>query len=327
MTTLSHAGRLPARIGTFRQLEILVKVAECGGIAAAAEQLHLSQPSVSMQLRKLSDSVGMPLYELLGRKIHLTAAGQTMLRYAHEVFDCLARLEMELSDLQGMQAGRLSLGVTRSAEYFIPHLLGPFFRRYPRIEVDLQVANHADLCERLQANLDDLYIFGHAPALAQLDMLPVGPNHLVLVAPRGHALAQRGVLQWQDVAQELFIMREAGAGTRIATEAHLQRLGVELQHRMTIASNAGIQHAVMARMGLAIVPTLTIDQGEQTELIELPVEGFPIEDQWRLVSRQGKSFSVVAQTFREYVLSEGRAMLQEALAYWEQHHRPKLPTR
>ena len=327
MSKTMGSRRSPARIGTFRQLEILLKVAECGGIAAAAEQLHLSQPSASIQLRKLAESAGLPLYEVLGRKIRLTDAGQTMVRHAREVFDCMARLEMELSDLQGMQAGRLSLGVSSSAEYFIPHLLGPFYRRYPNIEVELQVGNHARLGERLQANLDDLYFFGYPPSGEQLDTAVVGPNHLVVVAPRTHPLAGRKRLQWQDVAHEQFIVREEGAGTRAAVEAFLQQQGLRLRHKMSIASNEGIKHAVLARMGLAIVPTLTLDEGDQQGLVELPVAGFPLESQWYLVSRANKRFSVVAQTFRDYVLSEGRDMLVEALAYWEQYHRPKLPTR
>lgn len=327
MTAAPPPGRLPARIGTFRQLEILLRVAECGGIAAAAARLHLSQPSVSMQLRKLSDSVGLPLYEVLGRRVHLTEAGYATVQHAREVFECLARLEMTLNQLQGMQAGHLSLGVVHSAEYFIPHLLGPFYRRYPQIEVSLHVGNHAQLAERLHHNLDDLYFFGHPPDEPNAERVVVGPNRLVVVAPRSHPLAGRKRLRWPDVADEQFIVREEGAGTRLAAEMHLQRLGLSLHHKMTIASNEGIKHAVLARMGLAIIPTLTLDEGDQQELVALPVAGFPIKGHWYLVHRTGKTFSVVAQTFRDYVLSEGRTMLRGALAYWEKHHRPKLPTR
>lgn len=320
-------GRLPARIGTFRQLEILLALAEAGSIAGAAARLHLSQPSASMQLKKLSDNVGMPLHEVLGRRVHLTAAGELMVRYAREVFDCMDRLEMELAELQGMRAGRLSLGVVSSAEYFIPHLLGPFYRRYPAIEVDLQVGNSAWLAQRLHENRDDLYFFGHVPAAEDIDAEVVGPNHLVIVAPRQHPLASRRRLRWNDVAGETFIVREEGAGTRATVEAWLQQRGLPMQHRMSMASNESIKHAVLARMGLAIIPTLTLDEGDQEELVALPVAGFPIEEHWHLVSRRGKNLSVVARSFRDYVHSEGRDMMLEALAYWETHRRPKLPTR
>lgn len=320
-------GRLPARIGTFRQLEILLTVAECGGIAAAADRLHLSQPSVSMQMRKLADSIGLPLYEVSGRKLSLTQAGELLAQHAREIFDCTDRLEMALSKLQGMQAGRLSIGVVSSAEYFIPHLLGPFYRRYPDIEVALQVANRATLAARLNDNLDDLYFFGFPPAGDGLEKVRLGDNHLVIIAPRSHPLAGRKRLRWQDVAGEQFILREEGAGTRAAVDFHLERLGYQLQHHLTIASNEGIKHAVLARLGLAIVPALCLDEGDQQELVSLPVAGFPLDEHWYLVHRQEKVFSVVAETFRDYVLSEARDMLSEALNYWEQHRRPKLPTR
>ncbi len=327
MTATRHPLRSPARIGTFRQLEILLKVAECGGIVAAAEQLHLSQPSASIQLRKLADSVGMPLYEVIGRKVQLTAAGETTVRHAQEIFDCMSRLQMELSELQGMQAGTLHLGVVSSAEYFIPHLLGPFNRRYPQIEIVLHVANRAALNERLQSSRDDLYFFGFPPQAEHGEIEVVGPNHLAVIAPRCHPLAGRDHIAWHEVAGEHFILREPGSGTREQIEEHLAHRGVALAQQMTIASNEGIKHAVLARMGLAIVPLLTLDEGDQRELVELPVAGFPIEGNWHLVSRRGKTHSVVARTFRDYVLSEGRDMLVDAVAYWEEHHQPKLPTR
>ncbi|WP_187276560.1 LysR family transcriptional regulator [Parahaliea maris] len=318
---------MPARIGTFRQLEILVAVAETGGIAAAAERLHLSQPTVSMQMRKLADTIGAPLYDLSGRRLALTHAGELVLEHAREIFDCTDRLEMALNQLQGMHKGRLSLGIVSSAEYFAPHLLGPFYRRYPSIEVTLNVGNRAELTERLRNNLDDLYIFGFPPQDLDVDITQLGENHLVVIAPKTHSLATARSLKWQDIANELFIVREEGAGIRAAVEYHLEKLGYSLRHQLTIASNEGIKHAVLARMGLAIVPSLCLDEGDHRELVQLPVAGFPLLDHWNLVFRRGKTFSVVAESCRTYLLEEGRAMYQEATPYWEEHHRPKLPTR
>tara|TARA_R110002110_G_scaffold415748_1_gene654835 strand:- start:71968 stop:73020 length:1053 start_codon:yes stop_codon:yes gene_type:complete len=327
MKKRSAPRRLPARIGTFRQLEILLKVAECGGVAAAAEALHLSQPSASMQLRKLSESVGIPLYESSGRRIRLTHAGEIMVRHARDVFACIERLDMELDALEGMRAGRLSLGVVSSAEYFIPHLLGPFFRRYPQIEVNLEVANRATLEARFNDDRDDLYIFGTAPPAHNASSSALGPNHLVVLAPASHPLASRKRLSWRSVADEPFVVREPGSGARAAIERHLDDRGLVMQHKMTIASNQGIKHAVLARLGLAIMPALCLDAGDEEGLIELPVAGFPIKEQWSLVGRADKQYSLVAETFRDYVLSDGSTMLREALGYWERHKRPKLPSR
>lgn len=322
-----NTGRLAARIGTFRQLEILLAVAESGGIASAAEKLHLSQPTVSMQMRKLADNVGAPLYDFSGRQLTLTHAGELMQQHAREIFDCTDRLEMALNQLKGMQRGRLSVGIVSSAEYFAPHLLGPFYRRYPSIEVALNVGNRAELTDRLKDNLDDLYIFGFPPQDVDIAITELGQNHLVAIAPKSHPLARKRSLNWNDVADELFIVREKGAGTRAAVEHHLERMGYSLRHQLTIASNEGIKHAVLARMGLAIVPSLCLDEGDQRDLVQLPIAGFPLLDYWNLVFRQGKTFSVVAETCRDYLLNEGREMYRDATPYWEQNRRPKLPTR
>ncbi len=321
-------GRLRARIGTYRQLEILLSVADCGGIAAAADHLNLSQPTVSAQMRKLSDAIGIPLYEIFGRRLALTQAGELVVEHARQIFDCTDRLEMALSHLKGLESGRLSVGVVRSAESYMPHLLGPFLRRHPGIEVSLHVANQSVLYERLQENLDDLCFFG-APPSCPLDVeaVALADNHLLIIAPSDHPLAGRQQVEWADIAREQFIIREEGAGIRMVVDRHLDQLGYELRHRMSVASNEGIKHAVLARLGLAIIPSLCLNEGDQRELVSLPVAGFPLCGSWYLVHRADKVFSVAAQAFKHYLLNEGREMLVEALGYWERHGRPRLPTR
>ncbi len=326
MTALFPKGRLASRIGTFRQLEILLAVAETGGIVAAAERLHLSQPSVSMQMRKLSEGIGLPLYEMAGRRIILTHAGEMVVAHAREIFDCTNRLEAALYQLQDALIGKLSLGIVSSAEYFSPHLLGPFCRRYPQLELSLQFGNSKAMLERLQQNLDDLYIFGDPPQDPGLMVTPMGVNHLVAIAAQSHPLASRTSLSWQDLANEQFILREAASGTRIATEKLLAASGYSINKHIVIASNEGIKHAVLARMGIAIVPALSLDHGQQQDLVQLPIAGFPLTDHWYVVHRQHKDFSVIAQLCRDYLLGEGKNMVEEATRYWEDHQQPKLPT-
>ncbi|WP_131811766.1 LysR family transcriptional regulator [Paraglaciecola hydrolytica] len=320
-------GRLASRIGTFRQLEILMAVAETGGIVAAAERLHLSQPSVSMQMRKLAESIGLPLYEMVGRRMTLTHAGELVFAHAKEIFACTDRLEMSLNQLQGLLLGKLSIGIVSSAEYFSPHLLGPFCRRYPQIEISLEFGNRKNILQRMQQNLDDLYIFGYPPQEQDIEATSMGINHLVLIAPHSHPLAAQSSLTWQDLSNELFILREEGSGTRLATELQLAKLGHSLDKHINIASNEGIKHAVLARMGLAIVPALSLDEGNQKDVVQLPVEGFPLSDNWHVVNRKDKVFSVIAKLCRDYLLGEGKNMVDEATQYWEKNHKPKLPTR
>ncbi len=327
MTALFPKGRLASRIGTFRQLEILIAVAETGGIVAAAERLHLSQPTVTMQMRKLAESIGLPLYEMVGRRMTLTHAGEMVVAHAKEIFECTHRLEVSLNQLQGAVVGKLSIGIVTSAEYFSPHLLGPFCRRYPQIELSLEFGNRKEILERLQQNLDDLYIFGYPPQDAGIDVTPMGVNHLVAIAARTHPLATQNSLTWRDVANETFILREAASGTRQATEKQLAYLGHTIEKHIVIASNQGIKHAVLARMGIAIVPALSLDDGEQKDLVQLPIEGFPLTDHWYVVNRQHKDFSVIARLCRDYLLGEGMGMVEDATRYWEDNHKPKLPTR
>ncbi|WP_372748108.1 LysR family transcriptional regulator [Litorivivens sp.] len=317
--------RLAARIGTLRRLEILLRVAESGGIVSAAEQLHLTQPSASTHLRKLAEGIDMPLYELVGRRIKLTEAGEQVVVAAREIFGSLERLEMRLSELQGMQAGRLSLAVASSANAFIPHLLGPFCKRYPGIEVDLQVGNRDQLLERLDHNLDDLYFVSDPPDDTRLEAVPLISNPLVVIASREHPLARKRKLRWSDIANERFVVREVGSGTRHTVNQFLADHGLALREQMTIASNEALKHAVMAGLGLAIVSGHILDQGDREDLAILPVEGFPLPQFWYLVNAKERVTSVLARTFRDFLLGEGLEILKDGMSYWEKHHRPKLP--
>ncbi|MDO6475132.1 LysR family transcriptional regulator [Alteromonas sp. 1_MG-2023] len=319
--------RLHSRIGTFRQLEILIAVERFGGIAAAAKNLHLTQPNISMQMKKLSEGIGMPMYETVGKRLKFTFAGKMVLEYAKEIFACTDRLEVALNELENIKSGELSIGVVTSAEYFIPHLLGPFCRRYPNITVAIEIGNRGRILDRLTRNLDDLYIFGPPPALENTASVQLGVNHLVVIAPSSHPLASRPSLSWEDIAAEQFILREEEAGIRQIIDAQLKERGLTINRRMTIASNEGIKHAVLARMGLAIVPALSLDEGQSKQLVRLPVQGFPLVDHWHVVHRTGKVLSQVAELCKQYILNEGLGMYREATRYWEANNQPKLPTR
>lgn len=318
--------RKPSRIGTFRQLEILLAVDQFGGIAKAAEQLHLTQPSASAQLKALTNSVGMPLYKVVGRKVQLTDAGRAAVATAKEVFASMSRLDMQLNELQGLQAGELNIGVVSTAEYFLPYLLGIFCRRYPGINVEMTVANRTSLIERLQDNLDDLYFFSHPPDQPNIESTPFMPNPLVVIAPRRHALAGKKDVQWQAIAASKFLLREPGSGSRLAITQHLAAMGHELPKSMTLASNEAIKHGVMAGLGLAILSTHTLNASDREDLVQLDVKGFPIEQDWYLVARSDSVRSIVAASFHDFMMSEAVPIVEDGLRHWEQYHRPKLPT-
>lgn len=302
--------RLHARIGTIRQLEIFLQVYDLGSIKAASESLHLTQPTVSMQLKKLSEAIGMPLYERVGRGRKFTDAGRALAGTAREVLGSFERLDMELSELRGARAGTLRIAVVSTSKYFIPHLLGSFCEQYPQVDVQFKVGNREQIIKRLHEGLDDLYVFSHPPEDADIVSTDFLPNPLVAIAPLNHPLAETPGLTLSDLAAQPFLMREAGSGTRHAIEQHLRRHGSRLNVKMTIESNEAIKHAVMSGLGISILSAHTLSFGGRAGLVELSVRELPIESTWYLVRLRTRRLSLIARSFLDYLQQEGQSSLQ-----------------
>lgn len=297
--------RFHARLGTFRQLEIFVKFAETGSISQTAQELHLAQPSVSIQLKKLSENLGVPLLEQIGRKLHMTDAGKELYASAMEIFDTVGRLESRFASLSGLQAGRLKLSVVSTAKYFFPHLLGPFCRRYPNIEVTFNIGNRAGMINRLRENKDDFYVFSHPPDDIDIEKFEFVNNPLVVVAPADHPLANKKNIHFKSLCDEPFIMREPGSGTRHSVERHLLKLGYSVNEKMTIESNEAIKHSVMSGLGISILSLHTLAQETSKDLKILDVRGFPMQYHWYVVHLKNKQLSDIARTFLEFLGTEG----------------------
>ncbi|MBB4013388.1 LysR family transcriptional regulator [Niveibacterium umoris] len=288
---------------TLRQLRLFLALAETGSVTAAAREQHVTQPTVSMQLKQLADSVGLPLYEVTGRKLHLTEAGERLAQTCRDLFDRWDAFEMEVDGLRGLTRGRLRVAVVSTAKYFIPRLLGPFSERYPAIEVSLEVANRDRIVSRLEQNLDDLVIMTAPPEHLDLRTEPLLENPLVLVGALAHPLAKRtrpaprGVL-----SQERFILREPGSGTRISCERAFAEWGFVPQVRMALGSNEAIKQAVAGGYGIAVLSRHALDRDPQHDgLALLQVQGFPIRSRWYLVTRREKRLSPVAEAFLAFV--------------------------
>jgi len=290
------------RHSTLRQLEVFEAIARLGSFTRAAEELFLTQPTVSMQMKKLGDTVGLPLFEQVGKKIYLTDAGRELHKTCRGIFDHFANFEMTVADLKGLKRGKLRLAVVTTAKYFAPRLLGPFCDMYPGIEVSLKVSNRERVLERLAENQDDLYILGQPPEELDAVAEPFLENPLVVLAPAGHPLAGVARIPLKRIAAEPFLVREPGSGTRIAVERLFAEHDLQLNVRMELGSNEAIKQAIVGGLGVSVLSrhTLALD-APMGQLTILDVEGFPIERNWYVVYPAGKQPSVVARTFLDYL--------------------------
>ncbi|HHH38353.1 MAG TPA: LysR family transcriptional regulator, partial [Sedimenticola sp.] len=258
------------------------------------------------QLKKLAESVGLPLFEQAGKRPYLSDAGRALYQSCVEVADSLERLEMQISDMKGLKQGRLRLAVVTTIEYFAPRVLGRFCERYPGIDVELKVTNRKRLLERITRNQDDLYILGQPPENMELDARPFMPNPLVVLAPRGHPLAGRKRIPLGRLLEEPFILREPGSGTRKTVEKLFADHGLKARVRLELGSNEAIKQAVAGGLGLAVLSHHTLSlEGDDGPLAVLDVEHFPLERQWYLVYPAGKRLSIVAQAFYDFLMHEG----------------------
>lgn len=292
------------RHSTFRQLEVFEALARLGSFTRAAEELFLTQPTASMQIKKLSDTIGLPLYEQLGKRIFLTDAGRALQATCHEIFSALDRFEMQVSDMKGLKQGKLRLAVITTAKYFAPRLLGKFCEQYPGIDVTLKVSNRERILERLNDNQDDLYILGQPPDGLEAVAEPFMENLLVVLAPINHPLVGKRKIPLARLAAEPFIMREPGSGTRMAVERLFHEHRLPIKVRMELGSNEAIKQAIVGGLGVSVLSrhTLALDAA-MGQLATLDVRHFPIHRQWHAAYPSGKQLTVVAQTFLDYLRS------------------------
>ncbi len=287
---------------TFRQMQIFEVVARLGSFTRAAEELFLTQPTVSTQLKKLTDVMGLPLLDQSCRQIKPTEAGEELYRAVRKIFDSLSDLDTKIAALKGLNHGRLRLGVITTAKYFAPEILGDFWREYPGVDISLKVTNRNRIIERIQNNEDDLYILGQPPAKEfSLTAYPFAPNPMVVMAAKDHPLFQESNISLARLAEEPFISREIGSGIRDATMKRFSEHGLTPNIRMDLGSNEAIKHAVIGGLGVTILSlhTLVLD-GADGPLGVLDVEDFPIERKWYLAHPQDKELSPMAKAFLDF---------------------------
>ena len=297
------------RQSTLHQLKVFETVARLTSITRAAEELSLTQPTVSMQIKQLTQNIGVPLFEQIGKKLYLTQAGQELVITCREIFNQLARFEMKIGDFQGMKQGKLRLATITTTKYFMPRAIAPFCQLYPGVDVALEITNHERVLERLNENLDDLYIICKIPNRLDVALHPFLENPLVVIAPKNHPLAQEKNIPITKLHNEQFIMRERGSGTRAAVEQLFAKHGVSVKVRLELGGNEAIKQAIGVGLGISVLSQHTFTpEAAMSGLTILDVQHFPIERHWYVVYPADKQLSILASTFFDFLQKESQAI-------------------
>ncbi|MEO1432088.1 MAG: LysR substrate-binding domain-containing protein [Cyanobacteria bacterium J06633_8] len=299
---------------TLHQLRVFEAAARHGSFTRAAEELFLTQPTISMQIKQLTKSVGIPLFEQVGKRLYLTEAGRELFATCQEIFNTFAQFEMKVADLKGLKQGQLRLSVITTAKYFIPRLLGSFCQLYPGIEISLQVTNHEGILERMTSNQDDLYIMSQIPEHLDINCEAFLENPLVVLAPINHPLAGEKNIPISKLANEPFIMREPGSGTRRAVQKLFDENDVEVKVKLELGSNEAIKQAIAGGLGISVLSRHTLMPYAE-DLTVLDVEHFPIKRNWYMVYPNGKQLSIVGRTYFEYLLESAKQFATENTLY------------
>ncbi len=290
---------------TLRQLKVFESAARLLSFTRASEELFLTQPAVSMQVRQLEDEVGLSLFEKLGKKVHLTEAGRELYQYTRAIFQELEEVEEVLESMKGVKKGRLDIAVASTVNYFAPRLLAAFSRHYPGIRLTIEATNRKNLIRLLESNQKDLVLMGKPPEQLDLEFEPFMDNPLVVIAPPKHPLVGKTNIPLERLADETFVIREPGSGTRGAMERFFADQNLRIRTGLQMTRNEAIKQAVRVGLGLSVVSLHSLELELETgRLVVLQVEGFPIRRRWYIVHRRGKRLSPAARAFRDFLLSE-----------------------
>ncbi|WP_374334908.1 LysR family transcriptional regulator [Methyloversatilis sp.] len=288
---------------TFRQLRLFLALAETGSVSGAARALHVTQPTASMQLKDMNEAVGLPLYEVVAKKVYLTDIGHELANTARAIARAWDTFEQEADGAKGLTRGKLRVAVVSTAQYFMPRLLGSFCALHPAIDISLEVLNRDGVVQRLRENMDDLYIMSMPPAEMDLSDDIFMTNPIVVVAPAGDVLAGKDALALEALRDRRFILRERGSGTRMAADQHFRSHRFRPDIRLELGSNEAIKEAVAGGLGIAVLSRHALHglNGEHGVGV-IDVQGFPVLSNWHIVHPAGKKLSPLARAFKAHLL-------------------------
>ena len=295
---------------TLKQLQFFEAVARLRSYTRAAEELNLTQPAVYIQVKRLAETMGLPLFEQIGKSVALTETGEMLLRHTRAIFEEMESIEAKAFELKGLNRGRLRIVNVTTVNYYVPVLLRTFCNRFPGITISVEVANRQELLHALSENTADIGIMGRPPEEMDLISEPFLENPLVIVAPPSHPLAKARNIPLSDMANQDFLMRERGSGTRGAMQRFFAEHEIDVRSSIEVSGAEAQKQGVQAGLGLALISRDAVElEVSSGRLVELPVSGLPIQRAWYIVHRTGKHLSPATQAFKKFILGEASELL------------------
>lgn len=300
---------------TLRQLQIFMIAAEHESFARAAELLHLTQPAISMQMKRLAEMLGVDLFAKDGRDLKLTLSGQALLPYVRQVAQTLQEAAEEIDAINGLRHGRVRLGMVTTTQYFSPRLTTEFKKQFPEIELHITIANRRNIVSKLELNEIDLAIMGRTPSRLSVDAADFYEHPYVIIAPQLHPLANKTKIAPEALQSESFLARESGSGTRMILDRFFIKHELNQPRIQEFSSNESIKQGVMAGMGLAVISAHTIHLERQAGLLSvLDVHTMPTLRTWYILNLQNKTLSPSVQAFKQFMIEQAPGFMQSIFA-------------
>jgi DNA-binding transcriptional LysR family regulator len=304
---------------TLHQLQIFLKVVKTQSVTKASEELHLTQPAVSIQLKNFQDQFDIPLTEVVGRRLYVTDFGNEIAEVAEKIINQVETINFKTMAYKGQLTGRLKISIVSTGKYVMPYFLADFMKEHYGIELQMDVTNKSGVINSLEKNEVDFALVSVLPTTLNIEKLDLLQNKLYLV---GSASTEfKSVVNLNEIFKETpLIYREKGSGTRQTMERFLERNTVIIQKKMELTSNEAVKQAVIAGLGCSIMPLIGIkNELHNKELQIIPFKGLPIKTTWSLIWLKGKKHSPVAASLLEYMKKEKANIINEKFSWSEDY--------
>lgn len=304
---------------TLHQLKIFSKIAQTQSVTKASEELHLSQPAVSMQLKNFQEQFEIPLTEVIRRKIHITDFGLEIATAAEKIIKEVEAINMKNFAHQGQLVGRLKVAIVSTGKYVMPYFLSAFIREHPGVNLSLDVTNKSTVIENLENNEIDFALVSVLPDHLQIESIELMENKLFLVGGRDQELKLEH--NSRDIFKKIpLIYREQGSGTRHVMESFMKQHSLPVLKKMELTSNEAVKQAVIAGLGYSVMPIIGIkNELKNGDLEIIPVGGFPIKSKWQIIWMKGKKFSPAATSYLEYLKKYRNKLIKENFGWFEKY--------